>query len=304
MSEAEKKPCEECGGTGAIFVDDLNVRECKCAYAKRLKAHLGPEIAGAPLPDLDDTESLLFLPGGEDCTEKNTILQGYWTDVLPQIKWALGCKGPMFRFTVLTDEKLRTVYLGKESYAQRAKSKRDDMETFNSLADIVGTEYDLVIIKLGFLGYKNIAMPGILKESLMLREVACKPTWLVESPQAPFASGHFAHNDDVAEYIRTRFDSVKFSAFDPARVEGVAPQAYKKVRAKQASEPAKPPPEPMDVDDAALSPDISVVKEEDEEEGQVELPRSEFDSIDVDIPGTGPGAKKKWKPSKSRRGDS
>jgi hypothetical protein len=100
------------------------------------------------------------------------------------------------------------------------------MQTFNTLADIVGRDFDLVIIRLGHLGYKNVAMPGILKDALMLREVALKPTWLIDSPQSPFTMGHFAYSEDVYEYIKNRFEVVEVSHFDEGRDEGVAPQGY------------------------------------------------------------------------------
>jgi hypothetical protein len=217
--------CSLCGGTGTVDADDMGGTECRCLLAKRLIRHLGPEIAGVPFPR-ENWQSFLFTPKGEDYTIRNVVFKAYWRDLLPHLKWALGCKGPMFRFKILTDEKLRTVYVGAESYTSRPRSKRDDMATNNSLNDILGEEIDLVIIRLGFLGYKNVAMPGILKESLMLREISRKPTWIVESPDAPLVPGHFAYSEDVFEYILQRFTSVKISEYDETRDEGISPQKY------------------------------------------------------------------------------
>ena len=213
--------CKFCGGRGTVSVDDMGGNECVCAYARRLKMHLGPEILSA-----ENIRSPFFVPDGDDFTMNNVFFKSYWRDFLPHLKWVLGCKGPMFRFRILTDEKLRTVYVGSESYTSRPRSKRDDMDTNNSLNDIVGGDISLLIIRLGFLGYKNIAMPGILKEALMLREVALKPTWIVESPNAPLVPGHFAYSDEVFEYILERFKSVKVSDFDAAREDGVTTCCY------------------------------------------------------------------------------
>jgi hypothetical protein len=147
-------------------------------------------------------------PPKKDRTGENLFIKGYWKDLLPHLKWSLGCKGPDFRFRLLTDEKLKIIYLGAESYATKAKSRRDEVVTYNSLNDLVGPDIDLVIIRLGFLGYKNIAMPGILKEALMIREFACKPTWIIEVPTSIFGFGHFSYSEDVWDYISANYTTV------------------------------------------------------------------------------------------------
>lgn len=287
----ETKPCPYgCDGSGYVVIDDLHTRECMCSYVKRLYAHLGPEIGGAPR--LTGSSPLLWPQDGVDLTTKNVVIKGYWTDILPHMRWVLGCKGTMFRFKVLTDEKLRTVYVGAEAYTSRARSKRDDVETFNTLADIVGAEWDLLIIRLGFLGYKNVAMPGVLQEALMLREVALKPTWLIESPSTPYAPGHFAFSDEAFDYIQRRFEVVEISEFDPTRQEATAPQGYQQTTAQTApavkrmkARPAAPP--GMEVEE-----EMPVVLEDE--------PAPEADGdMALDMPGAG-NPKSKFK--KGRKG--
>jgi len=204
--------CPKCNYTGFLHVngDDSRVQQCICSYAKTLKAYLGPEIAAAPTV----TRSPLYAVGEKgappsvDRTKDNLFIKSYWSDLLPHLKWTLACKGPMFRYRVVTDEKLKTVYLGGESYGQRSKEVRNEIVTYNSIGDLVGPDLDLVVLRLGFLGYKNVAMPGILKEALMLRESALKPTWVVEVPSSVFGPGHFSYNEDVANYIERLFDVV------------------------------------------------------------------------------------------------
>ena len=209
--------CEKCGGAGFITIDDLNVEQCKCFKKKAIRAYLGPEIYAAPTPV---GGSLFFrhVQGKEpvDKTRENLVIRGYWAQVLPHLKWALAAKadrsqGMFPKYSVITDERLKTVFVGAESYNQRARSKRDDVQTYNSLADIVGAEYELIIIRLGNLGHKNIAMPGALKEALMLREVALKPTWLIDDPHNPFVPGHLAYSDDVYDYVSNHFEYVDIS---------------------------------------------------------------------------------------------
>lgn len=216
---AEPKVCPRCQGKGTLPTDDdMTVRQCICAYSRTLKAHLGSEIALAPL-----IQSPLYQPGapGEppkvDRTTENLFLKGFWSDLLSHLKWGLGCKGPFFRFRVVTDERLKVVYLGAESYAARAKGRRDEVQTYNSLADLVGPDVDLLILRLGFLGHKNVAMAGILKEALMIREAACKPTWLVEVPTSPFGPGHYSYSDEVGDYILNTFEVVDLTPSNAAR---------------------------------------------------------------------------------------
>lgn len=217
------KICPRCKGTGTLpTADDMTVQQCICAYSRALKLHLGAEIATAPVL----RSPLLQLgPPGEppkvDRTSENLFLKGYWPDLLSHLKWALGCKGPLFRFRVVTDEKLKVVYLGAESYGARAKGRRDEVTTFNSLSDLVGPDIDLLILRLGFLGYKNQAMAGILKEALMIREFACKPTWIVEVPTSPFGPGHFSYSEEVGDYIAAGFQIVDLTRKESARKDAV-----------------------------------------------------------------------------------
>ncbi len=205
----EKPLCLKCGGTGKIQVDDLTVTQCICAFARAMKEHLGSEIALAP----NIRDSLLFIAARPepkvDRTKDNLFLKGYWVDLLPHIKAALVGRGLFFRFKVVTDEKLKTVWLGNESYTSRAKGKRDEIETNNSLTDLVGPDIDLVIVRLCTLGHPNRAMPGIIKETIMLRDTSTKATWLVEDPdKGYFGPGSFSYSEELAEYVDRHFEVV------------------------------------------------------------------------------------------------
>lgn len=223
MPEANPAPvCQRCNGTGQKRKegDDYTFEECDCAFKKRLIAYLGPEIATARFID----ESPLYLPGGPgekavvDLTSENLRIRGIWPDILSNFLWCFGCKGSAtnmsFRFRVVTDERLRTVWVGSEAYSARSRKKRDDLETYNSLSDFIGPDFDLAIIRLGYLGYKNIAMAGILKEALMMRSTACKPTWIIEELDRPYQEGHFAWNEDVADYIERNFKTLDIDPGD------------------------------------------------------------------------------------------
>lgn len=258
----ESKVCTECGGEGLIQVDDLTTKMCRCAWARAMRAKLGPEIAGAPsLPK--GVVSPLFVQSEtdtQDWTTKNLYLKGRWTDLLPHFKYAFIPRGLDFSFKFTTDEKLKTIWVGDESYKARARTKRDDVDTYNSLSDFI-VDCNLLIIRLGYLGYRNRAMPGILKEALMQREVLRRPTWLIEDPQTgTFCEGHFSYSDELWGYIQSKFPvTINLNNFSS---EDTPSPKYKPMTvvnpgngmAVEEETPGEPAPEP--VDEEAIVSDI------------------------------------------------
>ena len=208
MTEPTKPLCPLCGGHEVLYLNDHDVETCRCLKARLIRQHLGTEIASA---DTITNSPLLSVQDDvvqHDRTTENLLIKARWYDVLSHLKWVLYCKGTRYRFRITTDEKVRTVWVGNERYVSKSKATRDDGVSYNSLADLVGADLELVILRLGKLGYKNVAAPGVLKEALMLREVACLPTWLIEEPETPWGYGCHTFSDDVGDYIDRRFKIV------------------------------------------------------------------------------------------------
>jgi hypothetical protein len=177
-----------------------------------MKSFLGLEIFTAK-----PIKSYLYRPTkneetGEiegDRTEENLLIKGSWSVVCQHLHWALSGKrrfSEHFDYKIVTDEKILSVWLGSESYKQRASDVRDEVETFNNLADLMEAPH-LVLVRLGQLGYQNRAAAGALKQALGIREVSFKPTWLIEG-RLPFGDGHRSYNDELGEYIANLYDVV------------------------------------------------------------------------------------------------
>ncbi len=225
MSDDAKATCPICDGKGWIREEEMKDRKCICLQRRMALEHLGPMIAGAP-----HIRSPLFQPQpgkpAIDRTDENLFIKCKWLHFLPHLRWALGCKfncNDAHTFSILTDERLLAVWLGSESYSQRSRASRDSRETFNNLQDLVG-HHDLLIIRLGFLGYKNAAAPGVLQQALGIREVLLKPTWIVEEPSSIFGPGHFTYSEEVQSYIVEHFDVVDLRYNDettPGPIRGV-----------------------------------------------------------------------------------
>ncbi len=213
-SKCHRKPHPGCEGHGIIPVDALTVRRCPHYYSLLLARHLGDEISSVkharetPLLQASKT-------GGKpvvDMTKQNILIGGRWRGLLPHLKTALAFQGPEFPFRIVTDEKIKNVFVGNESYKNRQRDERDDVEVNNGLPDLIGENFELVIIRLGHLGYKNISAAGALKEALMHRAMLRKPTWLVVDPDQPWLH---SKSDDVEFYVLRNFKEIYLSPADP-----------------------------------------------------------------------------------------
>lgn len=228
----EEKVCQTCGGTGKIVIDEFTHRMCTCLYVRKMRAHLGPDLITAkPVFDGPLFQQVYDPEQGNlptvDLTPKNLFIKSWWNDLRGHLKWAFFCKGPLYYFHIVTDERIRNVFVGNEQYTTKSRKTRDDVQSNNSLHDLIGETYDLVVIRLGFLGYKNVAMAGALLEALRIREAMVKPTWIIEEPNSVFGPGHFSFSEELAEYITHRYEVVdlvvdKDRKAEPRGVEGVS----------------------------------------------------------------------------------
>lgn len=280
MAEPTKEPCPICADAGIVYVNEFDVASCSCQTAKIFKRHLGPEIASA---DTILNSPLFFVEEDEvklDRSTENLLIKAPWRDLLSHLKWMLYCKGMRYRFRIVTDEKIRTVFVGNERYGARPKSTREDVQTYNSLGDLVGADFDLIIIQIGKLGYKNIAAPGALKEALMLRETACLPTWISETPDSPWGYGCQSYSDDVGDYIERHYEIVSLTpSARPAAPRHVVPEQDEVSGTEDPNEMTPP---------AAAEPQEPV-------RSRFTTPAAALDELDGVV--SGPD---KWKPKKKK----
>lgn len=222
MPDSEKRVCPACDGAGFLYDEESFTRiPCNCKVAEYMVKHLGPEIARAATiysSPLYEFGAKSGDPPKVDRTKENLHIKCAWSDLLSHLKLCLWPQGIFFNFRVVTDEEIKTVFVGAMAYNQRAKSKRDDLVTYNSVNDLLGKEWDFIIIRLGHLGHANRAAPGAVKEALMIRATALKPTWLIEEPNSPFGHGNYTYSDELAEYIDQNFKTVALKRPDDDRV--------------------------------------------------------------------------------------
>lgn len=205
----------------------MAVQPCPNIYRRQLAQHLGREIVGAPT--ISSSPLLKLNPDGGsplvDMTKHNLLIEGCsWRGLLAHLKYTLVYKGLNHVHKVITDERIKNVFVGSESYKSRSTKVRDDVETVNSIPDLVSSDYQLLIIKLGYLGYPNKAAAGALKEALLHRESIGLPTWLVHDPERGWTH---SYDPDVGQYVEDRFASLSIepvTGYEPYSHDAAAPE--------------------------------------------------------------------------------
>lgn len=214
--------CPFCGGSGFTRKAD-DTKQCICAFARNVRKRLGDDIA---LSQPVIYNSPLFAPplegGGTpsvDLSGEDLFIKAWWQEFKPHFRLVaqhlLERHSFGWFYHIVSDERIKSVFVGSESYVARPRKKREDVVTFNGLSDLVGSEFDLVIIRLGFVCHKNVALAGAFKEALRIRELLNKPTWILEEPDSPFEPGHFAYSEDVAAYINSRYTTIDLRSGPP-----------------------------------------------------------------------------------------
>ena len=242
--------CPVCHGA-RWKISGEKARTCLCLSTEMLSDYLGPDLNGAP----KITEGPLYALDANfnprlDRTSENLYIKSTWPVVLPHIRLALGyCwyHNMAFRYLILTDERILNVFVGNEQYNNRSRKTREDRESYNGLRDLVEDPH-LVIVRLGFIAYKNVAAPGALKQALMIREVARKPTWIVHNINDP---PPVSLNDwEINSYLKEYFDTLDLSTIttpvalieEPVTSMNVEPYEAPPPRSKAKKNP--PPEDP------------------------------------------------------------
>lgn len=181
--------CPLCGGDGRIFDDgEPEPRACICKLREKFRASVGAEIFEA--------ERL----GGQAKLDARFDLsfRSAWKVALPHIRQAMlrAWLGAVDHSHVVTTD-LRIVDKGLSSGA-------------DGLEELLGAQHRLVIVRLGFLPSKNAAAADALLSGLRHRvDVWRAPIWITDTPDVPFARGHFAWSESVKKFIEQNFDEVK-----------------------------------------------------------------------------------------------
>ncbi len=197
-TSTERATCPQCGGSGVVRSIERGEHrvdvECVCGLRLRKRLALGDDIYTAPVI----RESPLNRK-----TTTNVFVTAAWRALLPHLRLALGMawhagelEARPFTFKVVTDEQILRASLARDR----------DPDQYE--VTIGGAS--LLIVRLGFLGWRNQAMAGYLREALMRRlDVDRAPVWLADTPKLLFESGHLSWDAAVGAYVAEHCERVR-----------------------------------------------------------------------------------------------
>jgi len=177
-----------------------------------IRSRMTPEMLKVP----HVTESPLYTPRKKDETTPsvnrlgdNLFIRGITRrGLLAHLKLMVMCQ-PL-KFSLIDDAFILEVSLGKQQYNNRPKDLRESIRTYNSINDLIGSEFDLVIITVGIQSYKNVSSASQFLETLKKRrDVYDKATWILEPPGSNW---HLSRNDDVDKYLEAHFELVEMES--------------------------------------------------------------------------------------------
>jgi hypothetical protein len=225
-----------------------------------------------------------------DLTKVNLFITTSWNAAAPHFKITLANKGLFFYTKVTTDEEVKRVFVGATSFKSLTLEQREIVEVNNSLDELAGSHYDLVILQFGVISHPNKAAANCHLELLRMREALHKPTWLWIPPDMSFEALH-VYSSELDLYIDKHFRKISFDATafpaDPPR---------RRITAEEQSAIADSDEPPQE--------ENALVPEETYDEGQRTPEEATDDSMD--LPGMGAEIRKKGKqyPKKKRFGNS
>ena len=190
-------PCPICNDAHILYTgDETRVKQCICVYVKKLRKHLGSEIATAD----EIASSPLYKAQEYDLTTESLYIKSSRNALLPHLRYTLSGKGTTFAFNDTTDHRILNVWLGNESFKARSKDQQDTSRSYNDLYEFLGEDWDLVIIVLGQITHPNRAAANVLRQALTIRKQVGKPVWLVDCPDNPWNTTT-SYNSDTAVWI-------------------------------------------------------------------------------------------------------
>ncbi len=198
------KNCEKCGGKGYLRIkeDDeeynslkemygtdmiagMASERCECLLEVQFQQWVGGAIYNAE--DINETGLLDRLDDDLFIRASHQQFLAHWKRILREQEFT-------FFWRLVTDSKMRDIFVGND-------------EKFHALSSLVRNP-ELLVIRMGVLSYKNVAMPGLILEALKIRQFEDKPTWVVNDPDNPFKKGHLAWSGELEYFLEQNFDTI------------------------------------------------------------------------------------------------
>lgn len=263
--------CTICLGRGVVRAPKKGMyvgertQPCLCVEARDIKANVERGWRG-----------LLKAPRIESSPLMEQHLKDLWITCqtssfrshLRHIALRMGSK---WHFQVVSDADLMDSWLARidddEVYdADVGVLRRSPVTSkYGSLVDLIEPP-SLLILVLGVKAARNSAMPEVLLEVLRHRAHVDKPTWVVDEPEYPLASGHISYDSRVGQYLST-WHHIRFKKDKAPTPSVLRPGAIQQAPTGMHVEPLAPRPQRVIQTPPSL---IGVPLESEEEDTEVE----------------------------------
>lgn len=174
----DNRACVECGGSGFRSSEDGTTSlECE----RCVRAWFDRKLVDSGLGDLAEVEPV-FAPQFIHSVQSNLWITASWRDLLPLLK---GTVYAQWRATRATDKRL-AFSVASDNDVLTAKFAGSDKYNKHpeDVPDLISPR--LLVLRLGFLGYKNDAGAGYTLALLMDRRKRRRATWVTDTPAHPF----------------------------------------------------------------------------------------------------------------------
>jgi len=194
--------CSSCKGRGVtdgpmVYGKVPSVVRCQCVLVRETLANLergwvgltkAERLASSPLRSYEAKNLWVTTP--------DAALRRHMRHVAARM-------GPDWHFKVVADKDLITAWLstiafkGGEILDPDAAAEAATVSLKYLTIEDLAEPPELLVIVLGVKAAKNVEMPQVLFETLQLRSLRGKPTWVIDQPTNPFRMGHICWSGQV-----------------------------------------------------------------------------------------------------------
>lgn len=195
MGAVDYEDCSICNNTRWVGTIEKPVR-CKCNIRYEVRRRL--PIALAPYLDDDYLQATLADGHLHEVRTENVLLTGSWDRIAPYIVNGLFNQ---LKGLISTAERWPVVVLTDQELLDLTFEKDEDGSS--RLKSVTAPECcELLILRLGFVGSKNLEAPNALAKALQYRQ-GVKATWVIIDPDVPFQEGRaWSWSALVDQYLR------------------------------------------------------------------------------------------------------
>lgn len=221
--------CISCKGSGRVPTPDgHDSTDCECTRLERTRSWVNERFPGVEPLSPGASSPLIHVKDGlyaGDRFREDLIIRGTWKLFTQHLRATLGCRHragliggaeDKSKYRILSDEDLRIAYFVPSQNGEKGihygglSSIISDRPQYDGTRR-VGDEH-LYVVRLAQSRVRNVVLPDILHQFLLLARDQRRHVWLIAESHEPFLKGHRTHNEDVAAFVRSYFTGIDLAS--------------------------------------------------------------------------------------------